>query len=190
MNEDKINESVKEKKPFSLKDELFDWAEITSQVLVVIVLLFIFIIRNTGVDGSSMVPTLHDKDVVLISNMFYTPEPGDIVVLTKYGFEPEPGVVSPIVKRVIATEGQVVDINFETSEIRVDGKLLYEPYISEPTRNRGDVAFPVTVPEGCIFVMGDNRNNSTDSRFSVVGMIDQRMILGKVILKIPSWRKK
>jgi len=188
MDENKANEN--EKRAFSLKDELFDWAEITSQVLIVIVLLFIFVIRNTGVVGNSMVPTLHDKDWVLISDMFYTPKAGDIVVIMKYGFEPEPGVVSPIVKRVIATEGQTVDINFETSEVRVDGKLLDEPYINEPTRNRGDVEFPVTVPEGCVFVMGDNRNNSTDSRFSVVGMIDKREVLGKVVFKIPSWRKK
>jgi signal peptidase I len=190
MNSENTNYKASERKPFNLKNELYDWAEITSQVLIVIVLLFIFIIRNTGIEGNSMVPTLHNRDIVLISNLFYEPKPGDIVVLTKYGFEPEPGKVEPIVKRIIATEGQVVDINFDTNEVRVDGKLLNEPYINEPTRNRGDVAFPVKVPAGCIFVLGDNRNNSTDSRLSIVGMIDKREILGKVVFKIPSWRKE
>jgi signal peptidase I len=173
------------KQPLSFKNELFEWAEMATQVLITIVLVFIFLVRNTGVQGGSMKPTLHDGDSVIISNLFYTPEQGDIVVLTKYGFEAVPGKVSPIVKRVIATSGQVVDIDFENNVVSVDGVELDEPYINEPTQRSGDMKFPAKVPEGCIFVMGDNRNHSTDSRWSDVGMVDTRMVLGRVLFKIP-----
>lgn len=126
-----------------------------------------------------MVPTLNDRDKVLMSGLFYTPKPGDIVVLTKKSFSE-----IPLVKRVIATEGMSVDINFDTGEVWVDGVLQDEPYINELTHKHFDVNFPLIVPEGYVFVMGDNRNHSTDSRDSQVGFIDERIVLGKVYLRI------
>jgi signal peptidase I len=126
-----------------------------------------------------MVPTLQDGDQMLVSNVGYTPEKGDIVVLTKDEFLPV-----PIVKRVIATAGDEVDIDFETGEVSVNGEVLDEPYIAEKTYTYFDVEFPQTVPEGCIFVLGDNRNNSTDSRYGELGMVDTRYILGKVLCRI------
>ena len=159
--------------------ELFDWAQALVTAIIFIVLVFIFVGRIIGVVGSSMVPTLHEGDRVVLQTIFYSPKAGDIVVLTKESFGDE-----PIVKRVIATEGQTVDINFETGEVWVDGELQEESYINEATYRQGDVEFPITVDEGCIFVMGDNRNKSTDSRFSSVGMIDERCVLGRVILRV------
>ena len=95
-----------------------------------------------------MVPTLQNGNQLLVSNLFYTPEKGDIVILTKDSF-----MTSPIVKRVIATEGDTVDIDFETGEVSVNGEVLDETYIAEKTQTHFDMDFPQTVPEGCIFVM-------------------------------------
>jgi signal peptidase I len=157
------------------RTDAYDWLQCIVTALVCSILTFVFLGRIIGVEGSSMVPTFHDRDKVLMSNLFYTPKQGDIVVLTKESFSAE-----PIVKRVIAVEGQTVNINFETAQVWVDGILLDEPYIAEPTRSSYDVLFPLTVEEGCIFVMGDNRNRSSDSRDSRIGMVDQRCVLGKV----------
>ena len=122
-----------------------------------------------------MQPTLQEGDNVVVSNLFYTPKAGDIVIITKESFSAE-----PIVKRIIATEGQTVDIDFEKGIVYVDGKALDEPYIAELTHLYEGVAFPVTVPENSVFVMGDNRNESSDSRNPDIGMIDEGCILGKV----------
>ena len=176
---------MNEEKRKSFKNELFDWAQNIAIILTVVVLLFTFVFRIIGVDGGSMLPTLQDRDWLLVSNLFYEPENGDIVIIKKESF-----MTNPIVKRVIATEGQTVDIDFNTGEVSVDGVVLDEPYIAEmidltvPTCVRGDYDYPVTVPEDCVFVLGDNRNHSSDSRVSTLGMVDERLILGKVILRI------
>lgn len=159
--------------------ELFDWGEALLISLAAVILLFVFGVRIIGVQGSSMVPTLQQSNQLLVSNLFYTPEKGDIVILTKDSF-----MDSPIVKRVIATEGDTVDIDFETGEVTVNGEVLQEDYIAEPTTTYYDMTFPQTVPDGCIFVMGDNRNHSTDSRDSQLGMVDTRYIIGKVLMRI------
>lgn len=156
---------------------LFDWVQCLVVALVIGVLAFMFVGRVTGVSGSSMYPTLHDTDKLIISNMFYTPEAGDIVVLQTDSFSKD-----PIVKRVIATEGQTVDIDFDRGIVYVDGKALDEPYTYCPTNDRQDFKGEVTVPEGCIFVMGDNRNGSTDSRTNRIGMVDERCVIGKVYM--------
>lgn len=164
----------------TLSAELYSWTHEIVTCIAFVVLLFIFVVRVLGVDGSSMLPTLHHNDkVVLLSSVFYTPQKGDIVVFTQESFNE-----NPLVKRVIAVEGQTVDIDFVTHEVWVDGILQDEPYINEPTALQLDVEFPVTVPQGCIFVMGDNRNHSSDSRLSTIGMVDTRCVIGKVLVVI------
>ena len=136
--------------------------------------------RMAIVDGHSMYDTLVNGDyLLLINNIFYhNPKPGDIIVASKDSFQDG----SPIVKRVIAVEGQTVDIDFTTGTVYVDGVALVEPYIHTPTTNPEGMVFPLVVDEGCIFVMGDNRMNSKDSRDPVIGLIDKREILGKAIV--------
>ena len=159
--------------------DLFDWLQCIVTALVVCVLIFVFIGRTIGVVGSSMVPTLEQGDRLIISKLFYTPQQGDIVVLQKDSFADY-----PLIKRVIATEGQTVDIDFDAGVVYVDGVALDEPYTAEPTVVREDFDEPVTVPEGCIFVMGDNRNRSTDSRTDSIGCVDTRLIMGKALLRL------
>ena len=173
-NMEPMQENPKEK--LSLRLEIYDWMQCIVAALVACILIFTFVGRIIGVDGGSMLPTLEDGDKIIITNLYTKLEYGDIVVLTKREFSRE-----PIVKRVIATEGQTVDINFQAGEVWVDGKLLDEPYINAATTRQLDVSFPVTIPEGCIFVMGDNRNKSTDSRASTIGFVDTRCVLGKAV---------
>lgn len=160
--------------------ELFGWGESLMTVLIFFVVVFTFFVRLIGVDGSSMYPTLQDRNIMLVSNLFYTPEKGDIVVLNKQGFWND----QPIVKRVIATGGDTIDIDEVTGDVLVNGEVLDEPYIAEKINTlekMGDLTYPQTVPEGCLFVMGDNRNGSTDSRWSDLGMVDERYVLGHVL---------
>lgn len=159
--------------------DLFDWLQCIVTALVACVLIFVFVGRTIGVVGSSMVPTLEQGDRLIISKLFYTPQQGDIVVLQKDSFADY-----PLIKRVIATEGQTVDIDFDAGVVYVDGVALDEPYTAEPTVVREDFDEPVTVPEGCIFVMGDNRNRSTDSRTDSIGCVDTRLIMGKALLRL------
>lgn len=159
----------------SVKSEIYDWLQCIVVALVASILIFVFLGRIIGVIGPSMIPTLEDGDRVVMSNLFYTPKQDDIVVFTKYSFDDD-----PVVKRIIAVENQTVNIDFSTGEVFVDGALLDEPYIADLTRRPYDVVFPVTVPEGCVFVMGDNRMVSYDSRAGAIGMVDERCILGKV----------
>lgn len=145
--------------------------------LIFVTVLFVFAIRLVSVDGDSMYPTLHHGDkLTLLSNFLYDPEVGDIVVLRTLSYD-----TAPIVKRVIAEENQEVDINFNTGEVWVDGVLLEEPYINNPTTRYEGMDFPITVPENCIFVMGDNRQFSTDSRNPSIGCVDKRYVLGKAL---------
>ena len=155
--------------------EVYDWIQCIIFALVFCVLLFVFAVRMVNVVGHSMVPTLEQNDKVVISNLFYHPKQGDIVVLRKQTLMEE-----PIVKRIIATEGQTVDIDFEDGVVYVDGKALDEPYVNEPVHDRENFEGKITVPEGCVFVMGDNRNASTDSRDARLGCVDERYIMGRV----------
>ena len=174
-------ESVSEEEPDdSAKSrlELYDWLQCIVSAVLCGILLFVFVGRVIGVDGSSMFDTLHDTDRVFMTDLFFKPEYGDIVVFHSDAY----GDI-PLVKRVIAVAGQTIDINFDTSEVIVDGVVLQEDYIYEEIlTSRQDFFGPVTVPDGFLFVMGDNRNGSRDSRSDAVGLVDTRDILGKVLL--------
>ncbi len=174
-----ISEENMPKTP-SFKDELFDWVSNITYILSAIVLIFIFLVRIVGVDGESMMPTLHDKDWLITSNFLYEPDNGDIVVLAKDSFLDG----KMIVKRVIATEGQEIDIDFENGVVYVDGEKLNEPYIEGKTYRQFDFPFPSIVPEDCVFVMGDNRNHSSDSRDIRLGMVHKSNILGRVVFRV------
>ena len=158
--------------------DLYEWMQALVCSVLVVVLLFTFVVRLIGVDGHSMVPTLQDGDRLLVLNsiLYDDYQYGDIVVLRKESF-----LAEPIVKRVIATGGQTVDIDFETGSVYVDGELLKEDYINELTFLEEGTEFPLTVPEGSIFVMGDNRNNSNDSRDYRLGTVDTRYVIGKAV---------
>ena len=150
----------------------------------VILLIFLLLFRVIVVDGDSMYSTLWDGDYLfLLSNLIYpNPEVGDIVVVSKQSYDSG----SPIVKRVIASEGQIVDIDFENGIVYVDGLPLQEEYINTATNLQEGMSFPLLVEKDCYFVMGDNRNNSRDSRSPDIGQVDRREILGKAIfLMIP-----
>lgn len=161
--------------------DLYEWVQALVCSVLAVVMLFTFVIRLIGVDGHSMVPTLQDQDRLLVLNsmLYHDYRYGDIVVLRKDSFMTE-----PIVKRVIATEGQTVDIDFSTGSVYVDGALLKEDYINELTFEEEGTEFPLTVPEGSIFVMGDNRNHSNDSRDSRLGTVDTRYVIGKAVFLV------
>ena len=154
---------------------LHDIAYLLAIILLVLMLLF----RVVVVSGTSMLPTLVSGDrLLLISRpLYHTPCRGDIIVASKDSFENG----EPIIKRVIAVEGQTVDIDFSTGTVYVDGIALHEPYINNLTTLNEGVAFPLVVEDGCIFVLGDNRGRSQDSRSPAIGLIDEREILGKAI---------
>ena len=177
-------ESTQSKTDIIVKKSILPYLTDLSVVLCVILILFLFCFRIAVVDGSSMYDTLVHNDYFLLLNHAVAGEPkqGDIIVASKDDFKDG----EPIIKRVIATEGQIVDINFDTGTVFVDDVALDEPYLHTLTLNVEGVEFPVTVPEGCLFVMGDNREDSLDSRSPSIGFIDKREILGKaVFLMIP-----
>ena len=154
-----------------------DWLQALVWSVVIVALCFTFGVRLIGVKGGSMEPTLYQDDKLLVlSSIWSKPQSGDIVVLRKDSF-----VQEPIVKRIIATEGQTIDIDFTTGTVTVDGVVLDEPYLEELTLTAGDMTFPFTVSPGCVFVMGDHRSESTDSRWTWLGEVDRRYILGKAI---------
>ena len=158
--------------------DLYEWVQALVCSVLVVVVIFTFVIRLIGVDGHSMVPTLQNGDRLLVLNsmLFDDYKYGDSVVLRKDSF-----LEDPIVKRVIAVENQTVDIDFSTGSVYVDGVLLKEDYINELTFLEEGTEFPLTVPKGSVFVMGDNRNHSSDSRDSRLGTVDTRYVIGKAV---------
>lgn len=172
--------TVKEKG--SSLEFIFDLVSILATACVSVALVFMFVFRTVGVIGDSMNPTLDTGDRIILTAAYGESKNGDIVVTC----QPSKSLYVPdvLVKRVIATEGQTIDINFETGAVYVDGAELDEPYIAELTRDREDFDGPVTVPEGYVFVMGDNRNNSTDSRSFSVGLIKEEYIMGRALFRI------
>lgn len=177
------NECLNGKKKEDKSDAL-DWVQCIVTALIACILIFVFVGRTVGVIGPSMQMTLVQGDRLIISNLFYTPEKGDIVVLRKdtYGQD-------PIIKRIIALEGDIVDIDFDEGVVYVNEVALDEDYVNTPTNRQLDFEGPIKVPEGCVFVLGDNRNSSNDSRDERIGCVDKRYIIGKAILRIAPFSK-
>lgn len=167
----------------SFLEEILDWIESILFSVFTVSLIFTFVFRPASVLGISMLPTLHEGDKLIMSNWFYEPKVKDIVVVNSAGFN------EAIVKRVIAVEGQTVDIDFTEGKVYVDGVEQFEPYINDITTRdfvaEGVAAFeyPVTVPKDCVFVLGDNRNNSSDSRMNKIGFVNKDDILGHAIFR-------
>ena len=163
------------------KTGIYDWLQCLICAIIIGILVFLFIGRVITVDGSSMYPTLLNGDKMLATDIFYKPKNGDIIICRSSYYD------KPLVKRVIATEGQTIEIDFDHGIVYVDGRVLDEPYINEPTYIDEGFSGKATVPEGCVFVMGDNRNDSNDSRKPAIGFIDEREIMGKVhLILIPA----
>lgn len=181
MNTNENNAKKSEKTSFV--SAFYDVAETILISTAAVILLFTFFVRLAVVDGPSMNNTLYDGDTLLVSDVAFEPKYGDIIVAQKINS----AWSSPIVKRVIATEGQVVDIDFDTWTVTVDGEVLDESdyiYLAKDAVITSNISFPVTVPEGQLFVMGDNRNHSSDSRDYRIGFIDERCVFGRVIMRL------
>ena len=172
----------KETENLTLQQGLLLYLHDLIYMLSVIMIVFLLLFRMVVVSGPSMYSTLWDGDWLLVlSNAFYhNPQKGDIIIASKESFNDG----EPIVKRVIATEGQKVDIDFEAGIVYVNGQALEEDYTYTATNIEEGMEFPLIVSEGCVFAMGDNRNRSRDSRYPDIGLIDQREILGKAVFLI------
>jgi signal peptidase I len=193
--EEETPETPQEKRSAVVK-EILSWIYTVVIPIAVILLLNAFVVKLVIVHGSSMYPTLHDLDLMIVRTIAYTPTDGDIVVITSDEDSALGG--ENIVKRVIATGGQTVSIDYDTNTVTVDGVALDETYINHggtggyPDEDEYDAMselfspITITVPEGYIFVMGDNRNHSMDSRDPNVGLISVDHVLGKTILTVPS----
>ena len=178
MSHDDIQSGMKtfSKRKRNLITNSYEWVEALISSLIAVVILFTFLFRVVNVSGPSMLPTLQSNDRVVLPSYFYKPHRGDVVVITH-----TQKLREPIIKRVIALENQVVNIDFKTGVVSVDGVALDESaYIPNGiTTQPSDYTYPLQVPPGHVFVLGDNRSVSNDSRFSDVGMVDERYILGK-----------
>lgn len=185
-----LHENAETPKNPTFTEELFEWLDVLATAIISVVIIFSLIFRVATIDGSSMQNTLFTQDKVIISNLGYIPKNGDIVVISRNINNSVADVKTgkvPIIKRVIGVAGQTVDIDFERGVVSVDGVELDEPYTKTPTNKHDDVEFPIYVPEGYIFVLGDNRNDSLDSRFSCIGeggLVDTRYVLGHAVLRV------
>lgn len=166
-----------------LAEDLFEILELFVCCAAVLLTLFTFVARPTVVEGPSMEDTLVQGDTLIIASLGYEPKAGDIVVAQNVSLALYP---EPIVKRVIATGGQTIDIDFTTWTVTVDGVEIDEPYrkVTAERLRTSDWSFPMEIPEGYVFVMGDNRNHSADSRSADIGLIDERCIVGKAVLRV------
>ena len=174
-SEDKKTEN-KEKTSAAL--ELFGWAQSLIWALLVLVLISSFFVRISGVSGDSMYPTLHNFDRVLIRLNYDEPQRGDMVVVMAPHYDDE-----PLVKRIIGVAGDEIIVE-DGGDVWVNGEHMMETYINEQSFGSGSVSYPFYVPEGCVFVMGDNRNHSADSRMESIGALKVDDIIGRVCFRI------
>lgn len=175
------SESPEQKSAPSTLDNAIEWVESVASALIIIVIIFVFLGRQATVEGYSMENTFYDQDKVLVNNSFYEPQKGQVIALYSGNLD------KPLIKRVVAVAGDTVDVDYDANVVYVNGEATKEAYIKEPMRyppgNYAMTELPVTVPEGMVFVMGDNRNHSEDSRYQEVGLINEDTIIGKVILR-------
>jgi len=172
-----------EKEKRAEEESLFDWVRAMISAVLGVILVFLFVVQLITVQGPSMQPTLYAGDkVVVLKSLFCDIEAGDVVVVQQYNAV----LNDTIIKRVVATEGQSIDIDFSSGTVYVDGVALEEAYIAERTYMEEGLNFPVTLGEGELFLLGDNRNHSTDSRSPMLGVVDERYVVGEaVFLLVP-----
>lgn len=176
-----IEEPTEEKKP-SVLFEIYDWVKSIALAMVVAVLINQFLFAMVQVEGGSMLPTLETKERLVVTKLFYEPKVKDIVVVKSHTLG------KFIIKRVIAVAGDTVELKQSTGDVLVNGEVLLEPYIKEKMLRIGSAFnYPVTVPEGYVFVLGDNRNNSLDSRD--LGMVAKEDVVGRAALRITPFSK-
>lgn len=201
MNEEPMHSEQPAKEPRSFSIAIFEYVELFAWAVFIVMVVFTFAFRICRVDGHSMENTLKENQMLLLRSAFYTPKQDDIVVF--HLTEPEYGMEKTLVKRVIAVGGQEVVIDTNTATITVDGVAYADTHSVLKDRSTDLITgaysvsglffdhydaesgiFRATVPEGCIFVMGDNRNNSKDSRNPAVGFVDERCVLGTAVLRL------
>lgn len=163
----------------SFTKTVIEFLSVISTSIVAIMIIFTFVFRIVGVSGPSMMNTLNNGDWLVVSAFITEPERGDIVIITQPNSFNE-----PIVKRVIAVGGDTIDIDFKTATVSINGKVINEPYLGSPTTDDEHAwQYPLTLKEGQVFVMGDNRQHSSDSRSPYIGLIDENYILGQVLFR-------
>ncbi len=165
--------------PSKANRDFFEWIDALVFCAVAIIFIFLFFFRLVVVQGASMEPNFLEGDRLIIRSVAYTPERGDVVVLDSFS-----GTGKPLVKRIIALGGDVIDIDPVTAAVTVNGEVIDEPYILGKTTHLDDIGYPFTVSEGSIFVMGDNRENSNDSRSFIIGEVDERSVMGEAVFRI------
>lgn len=160
------------------KKDLYDVIQVFLQSIIIIALLFMFVMRFSVVNGASMNPTLQDRDWLILSNIDFQKERGDVIVVS------QPNEMEEVlIKRIVALEGETVDITLD-GKVTINGTVLEEPYVADAVKERGNVSFPHVVGKNCVFVMGDNRNHSTDSRYQGVGDVDVRYVVGEAKFRL------
>ena len=141
-------------------------------------ILFNMVFRLIYVDGESMMPTLENGDWIAACRPAHV-DRGEIVLTNT-----DNAHHARLIKRVIAFGGETVDIDYDTGTVFINGAALEEPYLTDKTIAGGDVTFPLTVPQGCVFLLGDNRVNSVDSRYSEIGCVPQSDLIGPVVMRL------
>ncbi len=184
-------------KKYSAASELFDYLEIFVFSVCAVMLLFTFALRLCRVDGDSMQKTLFEDEVLIVSDIGYTPETDDIIVFHQIGVT-DSSFNKPIVKRVIATSGHYVKIDYNAGIVWVSEDNVFDKsdivdesgyiFLDSGRWNMSGI-YESYVPEGYIFVLGDNRNNSADSRYSAIGLVDVRRVIGKVLIRVLPFTK-